>query len=66
MYDAASLLGQMNAYERFQAGLNDKRGLKNLGLGFSYPFEQNQAEWEISIFARGWNAAIEWMEAQED
>ncbi len=62
IFTAASLLGQVNAHSKFQKGLEGHRKFKDLGSGFSYPFGQNQAEWEGAIFARAWNAAIVWME----
>lgn len=60
-----ALLAQMEAYKAFQKSLEKLRTVRDLGIGFDYPFGQNQAEHEILLFVRGWNAAIEWMTREE-
>lgn len=46
------------AYMVMYASLVPERVYRDMGRGFNYPFGQNQAEWENSLFTRGWNAAI--------
>lgn len=55
---------QNAAYLGLHKTLVSERGFTDLGRGFSYPFGQNQAEWEAMLFIRGWNAAIRHMKEE--
>ena len=60
-YSPENLVAHLRAMEAYFDSLRNAREYRVLGRGLGYPFGQNQAEWDRSVFVRGWHACLDWV-----
>lgn len=61
IYAPENIDAQLEAMQHYFKSLESNRTFESSLRGFSYPFNMNQAEWERSVFTRGWNACLDWV-----